>query len=114
MAKKIYGVDTSKKVTPLMVRDAIIVCFAKAHSEILDELKDVAGFNEKEFEKLKLEDIGLRIESMFKDMGRDFNNPTKQDLMTVINKLADYAANFRDSKVIRKHYREIKGLIDKL
>ncbi len=32
----IYGVDISKEVTPVMVRDAIIDCFTKAHSDVLE------------------------------------------------------------------------------
>ncbi len=31
MGKIIYGVDFSKKITPLMARDAIIVCFKQVH-----------------------------------------------------------------------------------
>ena len=37
-----YGVDFSKKITPLMARDAIIVCFRQAHKEILDLMDEYA------------------------------------------------------------------------
>ncbi len=31
----IYGVDVTKNVTPVMVRDAIIQCFYEAHCNVL-------------------------------------------------------------------------------
>ena len=53
MNKKIYGVDLSKKITPVMVRDAIIECFVKAHSKILEMMKEYHEFkSEEEFEQM--------------------------------------------------------------
>ncbi|MBW2984594.1 hypothetical protein KY361_05735 [Candidatus Woesearchaeota archaeon] len=115
MAKKIYGIDPSKKVTPQMARDAIITCFVKAHQEILDEVKGLAGVGTgKEFEELKFKDIKFRIKAIFDDIGRDFNNPTKGDLIKVVDRLAAYASNFRSPGIIKKHYGEIMQLINKI
>jgi len=36
----IYAVGITKKVTPVMVRDAIIQCFFEAHDDILELAKD--------------------------------------------------------------------------
>ena len=54
MEKRIYGVDISKKVAPIMARDAIIRCFIAAHKEVLDNMKDYSSFKSKEeFEMIK-------------------------------------------------------------
>ena len=36
----IYGVDTNKKVTPIMIRDAMIQCYYEAHWNILELDRD--------------------------------------------------------------------------
>jgi hypothetical protein len=113
--KIIYGVDVTKDVTPIMVRDAIIDCFTKAHSEVLDEMRDnIDTKSEEKFEEMKLETVKELIESKFKEIDGDFNNPTKQSLIQVIKKLAEYASMFRDPAVIDRHMAEIMQLIDKL
>ncbi|MBT4647922.1 hypothetical protein HN827_10110 [archaeon] len=111
----IYGVDLSKEVTPIMVRDAIINCFLNAHSEILDEMKEFGDFeSEKEFEKMKLFDIKSLIEKYFEEVNGDFDNPTKESLLEVIGKLQEFAKNFRKPKIVNKHSGEIMKLIKKL
>lgn len=40
MTKIIYGLDVDSEYTPKDVRDAIIICFASAHEEIVKQLKD--------------------------------------------------------------------------
>jgi len=113
--KIIYGVDVTKEITPIMVRDAIIDCFTKAHSDVLEEMKDYSNVESKEkIEKMKQETVKSLIESKFKEVGGDFNNPTRTTLMQVIMKLAEYASEFRDPSVIDKHFDEIMQLINKL
>ncbi len=115
MGKKIYGVDVSKKVTPLMVRNAIIRCFISAHEEVLDEIKSYSDFDsEKKFEEMKKINIEYLIKSIFGDIGADYNKPKKKDLIKVIDALADYSKHFRDKKIIKKHYNEIMTLIEKI
>jgi Zn-dependent oligopeptidase len=115
MEEKIYGVDLSKRITPVMVRDAIIKCFIEAHSEVLEMMKEYHEFKSmKEFEEMKQIDVELLIKSKFEEIGADFNNPTKKDLIEIIEKLAVLASNFRKSEVIDKHYSEIMQLVNKL
>ena len=115
MNKKIYGVDLSKKITPVMVRDAIIECFVKAHSKILEMMKEYHEFkSEEEFEQMKHINIKYLIKSKFEEIGVDFDNPSKEDLIAVIDKLKDYASNFRKPEIIKKHYSEIMLLINRL
>ncbi|MHA1868404.1 MAG: hypothetical protein ACTSXD_10215 [Candidatus Heimdallarchaeaceae archaeon] len=115
MSKKIYGVDISEKINPVMVRDTIIECFIKAHSEVLEMMKEYHKFKSKEeFEQMKRIDVEGLVKSKFEEIGADFNNPSKKDLIKVIDKLVEYASNFRKPEIIKKHYNEIMQLINKL
>ena len=112
----IYGVDTKKPFSVADVRDAIVVCFTQAHKEVLDELKKGSekDVNPEEWEEMKKINIRQLIESFFKKVGGDYDKPTKHTILLVIDELANFAANFRNQKVIEKHYGEIKQLVDKL
>ncbi|MCK5334417.1 MAG: hypothetical protein KAJ24_07895 [Candidatus Aenigmarchaeota archaeon] len=115
MDKKCYGVDLSKDITPIMVRDAIIECFVSAHSDVLEMMKECHEFKSRqEFEEMKQIDVKLLIKSKFEEVGADFENPSKKDLIAVIDKLAEFARNFRRPEIIKKHYGQIMQLIDKL
>ena len=69
----IYGVDINKKVTPVMVRDAIIQCFYEAHCNVLELAKDTFGKpSKKRFEDMKkthvkelIYDIFIKIEGRY-------------------------------------------------
>jgi hypothetical protein len=115
MGEKIYCVDLSGEITPIMVRDAIIKCFTMAHSEILDMMKEFHEFKSNEdFEEMERIDISFLVKLKFRELDLDFDNPTKKDLIAVIDKLAEYASSFRKPDIIKKHYTEIMKLIDKL
>jgi hypothetical protein len=115
MGKKIYGIDISKKITPMMVRDAIIRCFHEAHHQILHEMKNNNEFKsvseQESFERIQIENI---IISAFDDVKADFNNPTKEDIKRVMNELAKFSSKFRKPEIIKKHYNEIMQLVEKL
>jgi hypothetical protein len=111
----IYGVDISKKVTPVMVRDAIIQCFFEAHDSILDLAKDYFGDPDKDcFDKMKKSHVKEMIENIFEKIDEDFNNPTKKGLLQVIEHLKKIANIYRDQDVIEKHVQEIMQLINKI
>jgi len=113
--KHIYGVDTNKKITPIMVRDAIIECFINAHKEVLELMKDYMDFkSDKKFEEMKKTDVKFLVEKTFSDVGGDFNKPDKETLLNVVYKLEEYATNYRKPAIINKHANEIKQLINKL
>lgn len=115
MEKKIfYGVDISKNVTPQMARDAIIQCFKEAHKEILNDINGYYSGNEKEAEEVKAISVKMLVNDKFKEVGGDFENPKREDLFPVCKKLAEYASNFRDPKVINKHIKEIKEIINRV
>jgi len=111
MKKYIYGVGTTKKATPVMIRDAIIKCFIAAHKEILEAPKKFLNMGEKEFEELKYLDIKERIFGLIKDNDGDPESPTKEDLLYVVKKLKEFALNLRQPEVVEKHAGEIMELM---
>lgn len=111
----IYGVDLSKKITSLMVRDAIIICFKQAHKEVLDLMDEYMKWeSEAEREEFRNLEIELIVRNAFKEAGVDFNNPTKEDFPRVLNNLAQFALRFRKPEIIQKHYNAIERLVDKI
>ena len=115
MERCIYGIDVSKNVTPVMVRDAIFRCFLQAHKEILDQTEDKTEWDsEEEKDKFREVEIKIIVENAFKKANVDYGNPSKEGLIKVIDNLAEFASRFRKPEIIKKHYDEIMVLIDKL
>jgi len=106
MCAEIYGIDDSAEITPLMVRDAIVECFRQAHCT--DSGVD-AG--DKDVNKQYCYEI---VKKAFVDAGADFDNPSKLEILKVMDNLAEFSKKFRDQGVIHKHYEEIMKLINKL
>ena len=80
----IYGVDTNKKVTPIMIRDAMIRCYYEAHCNVLELARD--SFYKppkKKFEEMKKSHVKELVEDIFHRLGGDFNKPTKEYLLKV-------------------------------
>lgn len=111
----IYGVDVNKNVTPVMVRDAIIQCFYEAHCNVLDLARETFGHPpEKRFEEMKKSHVRDLVHDVFIKIGGDFNNPTKDNLLKVVENLKEFASIYRKPDVIKKHVSEIILLMDKL
>ena len=113
--KLIYGVDVSKNVTPIMVRDAMIQCFYKAHCNVLELARETFGHPpETKFEEMKKSHVKELVEDIFHRLGGDFNNPTKENLFEVLEKLKEFASIYRKPNIIKKHVGEMMLLINKL
>ena len=111
----IYGVDVTNNVTPVMVRDAIIQCFYEAHCHVLDLARETFGHPpEKKFEEMKKSHVKELVHDTFDKIGGDFNKPTKDDLLKVIETRKGFAKIYRKPDVIKKHVNEIMILINKL
>jgi len=112
----IYGVDPAKKVTPKLVRDAIIECFYQAHQEVLRDMYILLqeGKINKEPEEMGKEYIKETIINYFIKVGGNFENPTKEHIMLVLEELREFAKGFRSPEIINKHYGEIMKLVEKL
>lgn len=102
MADVIYGVDTGKQVTVTQVRDALVICFAEAHCADVELGGDMA-------QSMKYcRDL---VFNAFEKTGGDFNNPTKESIMAVMDYLANFSKMFRDKEIIQKHYHEMMELV---
>ena len=111
----IYGVNVKAKITPVMVRDAIIECYYQADAEVLDSLFQYANFDSKDEEDdTKRYHIEITIKRFFDLVNGDYNNPTKESLINVIDKCKEFAKMFRDESIIESNYKKILILIDKL
>ena len=115
MAKTIYGIDTSKIITPAMVRDAIIDLFIIENREIFEQMKELHKFkSQQEYEEMKRLEVKILVKSKFDSIGADFNKPKKEDLIKVYERLSEYATHFWRPGKVKEHYKEIMKLINKL
>lgn len=115
MVEKIYDVDISKPVSLSQARDAIVRCFFEAHKEVLEDMEEYGEFKDKDdLEHMQKLDVELMVKNFFKEVKGDFDNPKKDSLIKVCDKLADYAKHFRNKKIINKHYNEIMRIIKKI
>lgn len=102
----IYGVDTTKEVSPEMVRDAIVICFYEAHCAQTE-----MGSSDDPMTHNYCRQI---VEKAFKETGGDFERPTKASIMACAGWLAEFSKSFRDQSVIQKHMSDIQKLISLL
>jgi hypothetical protein len=115
MSRKIYGVDPNKKISTVDVREAIIDCFTKAHSHVMDEGRGILKeLTDEQFEEIKQMNVREMIKRIFKQINGNYQNPSKKDLIAVCDALKEFAANFRSPQIIKKHYGEIMSLIERL
>jgi|GEM_PF-386329 len=111
----LYGIDIHKEsVTAEQVRDAVVECFLKAHGDILKDFKSYENLSEEEFEKIKTMDIKMLIKNFFYETNGDFDHPTKESLLKVIDKLAYFSKKFRTPQEVDDHHKEMTLLINKI
>jgi hypothetical protein len=111
----IYGVDITKNVTPIMVRDAIIQCFYEAHCHVLELARGTFGHPPEEiFKEMKKTHVKELVQDIFYKIGGDFNSPTKDNLLELLKHLKGFASIYRKPELIKKHVSEIMVLIEKL
>lgn len=111
----IYGVDTTKPITPGDVRDAIVECFFLAHKEALEDMGEYAeSLLPEELEEAKRDYIKQLVRKFFQEVNGDYDKPTKESILRVLEKLKEFAAHFRKPEVIEKHYNEIMRLVNNI
>jgi predicted transcriptional regulator len=96
---KIYGVDTTKKVTAEQVRDAVIACFSNSHCNDTGIDLDASS-----------EYCKTIVKKAFVDSHGNFDNPDKESLVKALDELAEFSKNFRDQKQIEEHYSKMVTL----
>ncbi len=106
MKQIIYGIDITKEITPLMVRDAIVDCFFEAHCADSDvEAKD------KDINKTYCKEI---VKNAFEKAGVDFEKADKNGIILAMNELAEFSKKFRNQEIVQKHFDEIMELVNKI
>jgi hypothetical protein len=100
-----YGIDTSKPITPVDVRDAIVECFLKAHSEIIQQS---LVENDSDLSRDYVERI---VRKSFEETGGNFDAPTKESIIAAMKHLEAFAANFRGPEIVEKHYGEMMNIV---
>lgn len=108
MDNTIYGVDLNGEVTPLMVRDALSLCFYDAHCQ-----DSGLGADEKN-EGANREYCKNTVMKAFADSGGDFEHPAKSSIIGAMQKLMDFSKSFRDPSIIQKHAGEMMQLVEKI
>ena len=101
----IYGIDTSKEITPVTARKAVEECFFQAHCED-------TGLSGTEGQSQSRQYCNQIITKAFESVGGDYNNPTKDTLFGVVNYLVSFSSAFRDEKIIDKHKNQISKIIN--
>lgn len=104
--KMLYGVDLEKSITPTIVRDALVECFYDAHCADAE-----LGTDNPVLKKAYILEI---LKKTFADVGGNFDEPTKETMLKVMNNLSKFAKNFRDKTIIEKHARQIIQILEKL
>ena len=110
----IYGVNPEDDINPCIIRDAIVQCFYEADTEVLEKLFLKSDFKSNDDKEIGKKHIVIVIKKIFVDINGDFNNPTKESLINVVEKCKEFASLFRDKEIIEKHAKEIMTLINKL
>lgn len=111
----VYGIDTSKQVNIKDIRDAIVECFTQAHGEPLSDLKNYSNnLSQIEFEEVKRINVRQMVRNFFEETGGDYDNPTKDSILKVLEEIKEFSVNFRDKETIDKHFKEILALLEKI
>jgi hypothetical protein len=105
MSEKIYGVNLDDPVTPQDVKRALNECFYEAHC-IDSELGGGEDIDRNYCETM--------IKKAFSETEGDYERPTKESLLKVMNYLQEFAKNFRDPEIIQKHTTQIMKLVERL
>jgi hypothetical protein len=100
----IYGVDTTQSITPLQVRDAITECFTQAHCQD-------SGIPDTNLNRPYCLDL---IKKFIQEKQGNYEAPTKQDLLQLVDSLIEFSKNFRDPSIVTSHTAEIQTLLDLL
>lgn len=99
-------------LTPIKARNLVVRCFATAQKEVFARINqtlqvgdDVSLFNSVE---------GM-VRLTFREIGADFDKPTKESLRDVINQLAKKSASWgTPPDIIANHKQILFGVLDNL
>lgn len=101
--------DDLADLSPSSARDLIVRCFYEAQRETFARSKQELGLRSDE--KDLLASVVTAVKLVFKEVGEDFEKPTKGSLMKVVEVLARRASSWGTPPDIIEHH---KGQIEKV
>ncbi len=90
-------------LTPIKARDLIIKCFFEAQKETFARAKESLGKSADE--KAILESVTNAVRVVFRETGGSFDNPSKEDLVRVVEGLARKSASWGTPQDIIEHHK---------
>jgi hypothetical protein len=103
----ILGLDEKK------VRDLVVKCFCHAQQETFKKARKTLGYSY-EFTELQ-KSVTSAVKLAFKKTGHDFEEPTREALVEVIDTLAEDArAMGTPESIISHHKKEIQKVLDRI
>ena len=99
------------KVTPQLVRNELLNCFESANREFSKVL------NQPVTDAALKEQVKNFVQTVFSNCGVNFDNPTKQGIITAIEQCKAQAERMmgqQGTQIIQHHYEEMMKLVDRL
>ncbi len=110
MSDEHFGIDPQKETyTAEEVRDAIIACFERTHGEVIKE-----SFGDLQGEEAVHGAVVQIMKKAFSEVEGNFEKPTKESLLQVMDYLREFSKQFRDIAIIEDNYQKIHACIDKI
>lgn len=95
--------DDLKGLTPHRARDIIIKCFFEAQKETFARVKEILG--RKVSDEEILESVTNAVKLVFREFNASFENPSKNDLLKVVEGLAKKSASWGTPQDIIDHHK---------
>jgi len=92
------------EMTPIKARDLIIDCFFHAQKETFQAIKE--KLNKESTDEQILESVQSIIKMTFDETGGDFDNPTKEQLMSVVMNIAGKSKAWGTPPDIIDHHKQ--------
>ena len=107
------SLDDLQDLTPIKARDLIVKCFFEAQKETLAQAeKKVFGPAN---EITLIDDVIDLLRHTVSKLNRDFNHPTKEDLVAVVRELAAVSASWGTPReIIEFHKKQILDMLARL
>lgn len=102
---------TAEELTPEFARDELLRCFESANREFYNIL------NEAITDEALREQVRQFVTGVFQECGANFENPTKQGILTAIEQCkanAEQMMGEKGTEIIRHHYDEMMKLLTRL
>ncbi len=101
-------------MTPLMARDLIIKCFFEAQKEMFARAKKSLFGKETNDEELH-RSVEAAVKLTFREVGGDYERPTKPQLLQAVQALARKAASWgTPADIIEYHKSQIATILNSL